>query len=283
MFTKTRRHLDQRYTPFLCMESRISILRFFCKASELSQVSLFFINTPLTLSKETLDLYLYFKENLQLHLIKNWTALPCRAGSWAVQVDDSWFPSSPPSFYTTAQKQWVVYGYYLPALMNPTDELSDPESQYPRPFNFSIMRHPSLNEPSSGGRNETTMIHHIDESMHGFPLWAIIVLAITSATLLLLLLMSILWWMYKRPKKDIMEEKTTPPPPTTTPPPAASSWQRRSSILSAAHTAHLGETLQQMIEAPEAPEERRRRQGDQLLQRELEADHETMIRNRVND
>jgi hypothetical protein len=273
-------------------------------------MSLFFINTLLTLSKETLDLYLYYKENLQLHLIKNWTALPCRAGSWAVQVDDSWFPSSPPSFYTTTQKQWVVYGYYLPALMNPTDELSDPESQYPRPFNFSIMRkfrgrrgrvkvdpllltfspiglkeigHPSLNEPSSGGRNETTMIHHIDESMHGFPLWAIIVLTITSATLLLLLLMSILWWMYKRPKKDIMEEKTTPPPLTTTPPPVASSWQRRSSILSAAHTAHLGETLQQMIEAPEAPEERRRRQGDQLLQRELEADHETMIRNRVND
>ncbi|KAI8342325.1 hypothetical protein BC941DRAFT_331189, partial [Chlamydoabsidia padenii] len=93
---------------------------------------------PFYSSSETIDLYLYYKENLQLHLIKNWTALPCRAGSWAVQVDNSWFPSSP--LYNQTQKRWIMYGYYLPSLMNPVVELSNPESQYPRPFNFSIMR-----------------------------------------------------------------------------------------------------------------------------------------------
>ncbi|ORZ16332.1 hypothetical protein BCR42DRAFT_327626, partial [Absidia repens] len=92
---------------------------------------------PFYSTSETIDLYLYYKENLQFKPIKNWTALPCNSGSLMAQVDDSWFPSP---LYNQSQKQWTMYGFYLPSFMNPIQELSNPDSQYPRPFNFSIVR-----------------------------------------------------------------------------------------------------------------------------------------------
>ena len=60
-------------------------------------------------------------------------------GQLAVQVDDSWFPDLLESG-SKQNKTWSMYGLYLPAGMDPSEELSNPESQYPRPFNFSVVR-----------------------------------------------------------------------------------------------------------------------------------------------
>ncbi|KAI8086089.1 uncharacterized protein BX664DRAFT_239848, partial [Halteromyces radiatus] len=92
---------------------------------------------PYYSSSDTLDLYLYYKENLQYRPIKNWTALPCNVGSWTTQVDDSWFPVP---LYSQSQKKWIMYGYYLPSSTDPKEELSNPASRYPRPFNFTVLR-----------------------------------------------------------------------------------------------------------------------------------------------
>ncbi|CDH49168.1 hypothetical protein RO3G_17054 [Lichtheimia corymbifera JMRC:FSU:9682] len=96
--------------------------------------------------QEYLSLYLYYKENYAYQPVKNWTSIRRADGALAVQVDNSWFPPN-----TTRTS---VYGYYLPAGMNPLKELSNPESQYPHPFNFTIERPqlPSLDDsPGSGG------------------------------------------------------------------------------------------------------------------------------------
>ena len=82
---------------------------------------------------------MYYKENYAFQPIKNWTNVHRAEGQLAVQVDDSWFPD----FLESGSKQnktWSLYGLYLPAGMDPSEELSNPESQYPRPFNFSVVR-----------------------------------------------------------------------------------------------------------------------------------------------
>lgn len=76
-----------------------------------------------------------------------------------MQVDNSWFPPN-----TT---RTPVYGYYLPAGMNPLKELSNPESQYPHPFNFTIERKSLLT---------FIFIHHLPSS----PAAAVAVAAIQS-------------------------------------------------------------------------------------------------------
>ncbi|CAO3587290.1 unnamed protein product [Absidia cylindrospora] len=231
------------------------------------------------------------------------------------QVDDSWFPTP---LYNQSQKQWTMYGFYLPSFMNPTQELSNPDSQYPRPFNFSIIQ---FGKTQIGNNNNTTTsttvtqngplsspTNQSNDMVHAFPIWAIIVLAITSATLFLLLMMTLLWFLYRRSPKDetkdtmnnnkLLAENEIATPSSTSPsplplsnePPVAAtlpnprhsdaSWQRRSSLLSSSNAAILGETVQKMIESPDwdDQEERRRRLGDQLLRKELEADQETMVK-----
>ncbi|KAI9312872.1 hypothetical protein BX666DRAFT_1865515, partial [Dichotomocladium elegans] len=83
--------------------------------------------------QENISLYLYYKDKYAYQPIKNWTSIHRATGSLAVQVDNSWFPSGN---ITTV----VLYGYYLPQGVDPAAELANPESQFPRPFNFSVER-----------------------------------------------------------------------------------------------------------------------------------------------
>lgn len=85
--------------------------------------------------KEHIDLYMYYRENYEYRPIKNWTDLPRAQGFLDVQVDGTWFPTR-----STTNKTWTLYGYYLPSGLDPTAELTNPASQYPRPFNFSVVR-----------------------------------------------------------------------------------------------------------------------------------------------
>ncbi|KAI8149882.1 hypothetical protein BJV82DRAFT_499831, partial [Fennellomyces sp. T-0311] len=85
-----------------------------------------------------INLFLYYKENHAFQPIKNWTNVHRADGQLAVQVDDTWFPNLlDPS---SPNRTWSMYGLYLPAGKDPASELTNPESQYPRPFNFSVVR-----------------------------------------------------------------------------------------------------------------------------------------------
>ncbi|KAF7731578.1 hypothetical protein EC973_009342 [Apophysomyces ossiformis] len=138
---------------------------------------------------DRLNLFLYYKENYAYRAIKNWTDLVRKDGELPVTVDDSWFPTQlePGS----GNKTWTLYGYYLPAGLDPTAELVSPESQYPRPFNFSAVQFAYATDGSSasGGRGaaRTDDQQGSDQSTsHGalLPAWAIAVIVIGAVALL---------------------------------------------------------------------------------------------------
>lgn len=81
-------------------------------------------------------MFLYYKQNYAYQAVKNWTNIDRSQGHLTVQVDSSWFPSPPEAL----NKTWTYYGYYLPVGMDPVAELVNPDSLYPRPFNFSVVR-----------------------------------------------------------------------------------------------------------------------------------------------
>ncbi|ORZ00905.1 hypothetical protein BCR43DRAFT_434488 [Syncephalastrum racemosum] len=91
-------------------------------------------NYPFYVTAERINLYLYYKENYAYMTIKNFTDLPRADGGLDVNIDKSWFPPQ------LANDDCTLYGLYLPEGTNPTEELTNPLSQYPRPFNFTIHR-----------------------------------------------------------------------------------------------------------------------------------------------
>ncbi|KAI7847869.1 hypothetical protein BDC45DRAFT_524907 [Circinella umbellata] len=129
-------------------------------------------NYPFYVSSEYINLFLYYKENYAFQPIKNWTNMHRAEGQLAVQVDDSWFPNLLES-ESKQNKTWSIYGLYLPAGMDPSKELSNPESQYPRPFNFSVVQlaYP-FNHPVS----------HPGEIDNGLPGWAMAVITLGALT-----------------------------------------------------------------------------------------------------
>lgn len=86
--------------------------------------------------QDRLNLFLYYKHNYAYEAVKNWTDIDRSQGHLTVQVDDSWFPAGP----EPTDKSWTYYGLYLPAGIDPAAELVNPDSQYPRPFNFTVVR-----------------------------------------------------------------------------------------------------------------------------------------------
>ncbi|KAI9472150.1 MAG: hypothetical protein EXX96DRAFT_583054 [Benjaminiella poitrasii] len=95
-------------------------------------------NYPFYVGYEQLSLYLYYYIKFEYVNVKNFTNLDRSQGSVQVTVDDSWFltplqPSSP-------DVDWTLMAFYLPSTANVTEELTNPYSMYPRPFNFTITR-----------------------------------------------------------------------------------------------------------------------------------------------
>ncbi|KAI7897790.1 uncharacterized protein BX663DRAFT_527202 [Cokeromyces recurvatus] len=95
-------------------------------------------NYPYYVQHEYLNLYLYYYIKFEYKNVKNFTRLDQSLGSVKVTVDDSWFlsPLEPGSL----DLNLTLYGFYLPSTENVTEELSNPISMYPRPFNFTITR-----------------------------------------------------------------------------------------------------------------------------------------------
>ncbi|KAG2219219.1 hypothetical protein INT45_004579, partial [Circinella minor] len=130
-------------------------------------------NYPFYVSSEYINLFLYYKENYAFQPIRNWTNMHRAEGQLAVQVDDSWFPNILES-ESKQNKTWSLYGLYLPAGIDPSKELSNPESQYPRPFNFSVVQPAYLsNHPVS----------HPGEIDNGLPGWAVAVITLGALTI----------------------------------------------------------------------------------------------------
>ncbi|EIE92247.1 hypothetical protein RO3G_17054 [Rhizopus delemar RA 99-880] len=92
-------------------------------------------NNPFYVTSSYLDLYLYYIINYAYVNVKTFNNLTTSTGGINVTVDDSWFLDS-----STTRQNLTMYGFYLPSTANVTVELSDPNSQYPRPFNFTVTR-----------------------------------------------------------------------------------------------------------------------------------------------
>ncbi|KAI8371504.1 uncharacterized protein BYT42DRAFT_501686, partial [Radiomyces spectabilis] len=95
-------------------------------------------NHPFYVDVELINLFLYYQENYAFRAVRNWTDIDRAEGSLQVKIDSTWFPTdlSP----DTVNRTWTLYGFYLPTELDPTTELVNPYSQYPRPFNFSVVR-----------------------------------------------------------------------------------------------------------------------------------------------
>ncbi|KAG1176445.1 hypothetical protein G6F70_005071 [Rhizopus microsporus] len=142
---------------------------------------------------DSLNLYLYNIINYAYVNVKNYSNLNTLAGGIQVTVDDSWFlkPSS-------TNQNITMYGFYLPSTANVTVELSDPNSQFPRPFNFTVTQIASPNlsnnnkpknstSPSTGSNsnsNGSNLNGSATSSSNPLPGWAIAVIVIAVIALI---------------------------------------------------------------------------------------------------
>ncbi|KAG0171327.1 hypothetical protein DFQ28_003861 [Apophysomyces sp. BC1034] len=141
-------------------------------------------------NSERLNLFLYYKENFAYRSIKNWTNLTCKDGGLDVTVDNSWFPNQ--LDHGSGNKTWTLYGFYLPTGLDPTVQLVSPDSQFPRPFNFSVVQSAYAADGSGGdgrvGEEGVGSGNHQGSdpaASHGalLPGWAIAVVVIGSVAL----------------------------------------------------------------------------------------------------
>jgi hypothetical protein len=70
--------------------------------------------------------------------IKSFLNLDRSTGELSVTIDDTWFLNKlePGS----SDQNLTIFGFYVPSILNSTQELSSPDSMLPRPFNFTITR-----------------------------------------------------------------------------------------------------------------------------------------------
>ncbi|CAO3678686.1 unnamed protein product [Rhizopus stolonifer] len=152
-------------------------------------------NNPFYVSSESLNLYLYYIVNYAYVNVKTYKNFTTLTGGSEVTVNDSWFLES-----STTSQNLTMYGFLLPSTANVTQELSNPDSQYPRPFNFTVTQlaspqltsnTPSIstnsnntnnNNNSTDSNKDTTQ--NTTNSHNTLPGWAIAVIAIASIALI---------------------------------------------------------------------------------------------------
>ncbi|CDH48736.1 predicted protein [Lichtheimia corymbifera JMRC:FSU:9682] len=170
-----------------------------------------------------LDLHLYFRENYAYQEIFHWDNLPLLDGSLTVTVNESWFPIPTNS----PNQTWTLYGYYLPAGTNASQELVNTYSMFPRPFNFTAVQ---LGDGSSnGGSDNQGNSSHADSSSSSsdsdhLPGWAIAVIVIACVALAAVIaaIFAALWYFRRRRQNANAEAvnvsstaaaSSSPPPP----------------------------------------------------------------------
>ncbi|KAI8368965.1 hypothetical protein BD560DRAFT_398220 [Blakeslea trispora] len=147
-------------------------------------------NNPYYVLFDNLSLYLYYIVRYEYVSVKNFTNLPERSGGIEVTVDDSWFLSSlPPG---SPSQNLTMYGFYLPSSANPMEELASTSSQFPRPFNFTVVQKAPLGNTTidqstnttvtpNNGSNDSVANNSTNSSV--LPNWAIAVIVIAVVAL----------------------------------------------------------------------------------------------------
>ncbi|EIE80963.1 hypothetical protein G6F46_001394 [Rhizopus delemar] len=255
-------------------------------------------NNPFYVNAEYLNLYLYYIINYAYVNVKNYNNLTTLTGGIHITVDDSWFLS--PSL---TSQNLTMYGFLLPSTANVTLELSDPDSQYPRPFNFTVTQlastHLNSNPNSASTPNSTTddttnNTNNSHNTTHNaLPGWAIAVIVI--AVIGLICGAVALFWITVVSRKNKKNNKLIPV--IITPKPgkdtekvlvdsisvnsqapilacrsSESVAMRESSIASRPLTDATIEAFRSTPMYEEEEEMRRRRLGEALLQKQLEED-----------
>ncbi|KAG1369503.1 hypothetical protein G6F61_012276 [Rhizopus arrhizus] len=251
-----------------------------------------------------LDLYLYYIINYAYVNVKTFNNLTTSTGGIHVTVDNSWFLDS-----STTDQNLTMYGFYLPSTANVTVELSDPNSQYPRPFNFTVTQSASGNSNKTTTTNNSTSTTHStdhDPSNHldsqalnqdRLPGWAIAVIVI--AVIALICGAAALAWITVISRRNKKNNKLIPiiagsnddnqSTPTAQQPPTSPNHEKallettsmnssQAPILAYRSTESIKgsnrlDSFSKSMSLDEEEEEmRRRRLGEALLQRQLEED-----------
>ncbi|KAI8081350.1 uncharacterized protein BX664DRAFT_285305 [Halteromyces radiatus] len=141
-------------------------------------------NFPYYVNSPSLNLYLYYIKNYQYTQIKQWSDIHTNDGSMSVLVDDTWFPTPDTD---GKNKTWSLYLYYLPSTVNASSELQNTLSQYPRPYNFSVIQFPSTSLSTTSSNNTNSPLSPSSSSLssssnqqHGLPNWGIALIVIAS-------------------------------------------------------------------------------------------------------
>ncbi|KAG0175103.1 hypothetical protein DFQ28_005013 [Apophysomyces sp. BC1034] len=115
-----------------------------------------------------------------------------------------------------------MFGFYLPADLNPTTELVSTTSLYPRPFNFSVVQfaYPknasAATPPTSGVTNQESASAATAQSGNsGLPAWSIAV--ITIAAVALVLAAAAIAWAVLMSRRRKRNNKLSPAGSTMTP------------------------------------------------------------------
>ncbi|KAI7880869.1 hypothetical protein K492DRAFT_146780 [Lichtheimia hyalospora FSU 10163] len=172
-----------------------------------------------------LDLHLYYRKNYAFEEIYHWDNLPLLDGSLTVTVNESWFPIPTNS----PNETWTLYGYYLPAGTNASQELINTYSMFPRPFNFTAIQHGDGS--SNSGTNSQGNSSHADSSNSNsdsdhLPGWAIAVIVIACVALAAVIgaIIAAIWYFRRRRRQNANAEAvnvsssspSSPPPPVMT-------------------------------------------------------------------
>lgn len=186
---------------------------------------------------------MYYRENYAYQEIFHWDNLPLLDGSLTVTVNESWFPIPTNS----PNQTWTLYGYYLPAGTNASQELVNTYSMFPRPFNFTAIRkyilytymddHPLISSSylelgdgsSNGGSDSQGNSSHAGSSSSSsdsdhLPGWAIAVIVIACVALAAVIaaIFAALWYFRRRRQNANAEAvnvsstaaaSSSPPPP----------------------------------------------------------------------
>lgn len=253
-----------------------------------------------------MDLYLYYIINYAYVNVKTFNNLTTSTGGINVTVDDSWFLDS-----STTRQNLTMYGFYLPSTANVTVELSDPNSQYPRPFNFTVTQNASKSSNSTTTATNSTNTTNSTENDHPdhldsqafnqdrLPGWAIAVIVI--AVIALICGAAALAWITVISRRNKKNNKLIPiiagsnddnnqnTQPIAQQPPTSPHQEKallettsmnssQAPILAYRSTEsikgsnRLDSFSQSMALDEEEEEMRRRRLGEALLQRQLEED-----------
>ncbi|KAG2223749.1 hypothetical protein INT45_003473 [Circinella minor] len=173
---------------------------------------------PSYAANEFIDIYLYFVNNYQNIMVKNWTTIEPNIANFPIFIDDTFFPA----YYQKEDGIHEAFIYIVGSDVNPDQEMKNRYSDYPAPILIQVIQ---KTDPITT-KNDTTIINgsnQTDPNTTGvLQPWMIVIVAIACIAAVVACLIMIWAIRHVRRRKLVFNEKghegggTSEPVTTTT-------------------------------------------------------------------